>query len=163
MALNGTVDPMYLRGTGLAAWLLVNFAVAQEVSIDTNIAQQYRAGVEDALTINLHIENSETLPREAVLFLSVIRLLNSGGYVQATHKIFANANTEPNIFRTVLTNEDLQAGIKAQVNFQLRNRIKPGKYALVLQLFSGSNTNPHRVNVNERIAMQVFHFKIVNQ
>jgi len=152
-----------LRRTGLTAWLLINIAVAQEVSIDTNIAQQYRAGDAGALTINLHMGNPETLHREAVLFLSVIKLQNSGGYVQATHQIFANAETKPNIFRTVLTSEDLQTGIKAQVDFQLRNRIKPGKYALVLQLFSGSNTNPHRVNVNERIAMRIFHFKIVNQ
>lgn len=160
---NGTVDPVDLRRAGLAVWLLVNIAVAQEVSIDANVAQQYRAGDEATLTINLHMESTETLPREAVLFLSVIRLYDSGGYVQATHQIFARAATEPNIFRTVLTSEDLQAGIKAQVDFQLRNRIKPGKYALVLQLFSGSNSNPHRVNVNERIAMRIFPFKIVNQ
>jgi hypothetical protein len=152
----------YLSGyAALATWLLVGISAAQEVSIEANVARHYRSGDEGTLTINLQLEDPEAVIGEAVLFLSVIRLRDTGGYVQATHQIFASAKAEPDIFLTVVRGETLRAGIMTDVIFQLQNRIKLGRYVLVLQLFAGTNTNPHRVSVEERIAMEMFRFRIV--
>ena len=147
----------------LFAWLLLSYcaALAQTLEVEAALPPSYPQGGAGAVTFGFRLDDPEAVVAEAVLYLNVIRLHDGGGYSQAAHRIFASAQAEPDIFQQVLSGEALRAGIRTTVGFQLQRRARPGRYALVLQLFSGRNTDPHRVRVEDRIGFKLFRFRLV--
>lgn len=99
------------------------------------------------ITIKLTTSSqSQSLPRNAVAFLNIVEA-ESGDYDQAAHEIIAHASPRPMIFRTPRPGR-LYAGdgLTTTLTFRIKEDAGSGRYFLALQLFAGTNTNPHRVD-----------------
>ncbi|MDE0527779.1 MAG: hypothetical protein OXH85_03705 [Truepera sp.] len=145
----------------LATWLLLaTTAAAQRLLVEADVAPSYRPGEEGLVAISVLLEDPGALVEKGVLFLNAIRYRDSEDYVQATHLLFATAEPDHDIFRRVLSGEALREGISTTISFRLRSRAQLGRYALVLQLFTGTNTDPHRLRQENRVGIAIFHFTL---
>ena len=132
----------------------------QTLEVITTLEQSYRQGQEGAITFIISAETLDTA-FEGVLFLNVVELDEARNWPQAAHKIFAAAKEAPTVFRVVRSGAELKGGLETELQFRLRERAKPGDYALVIQLYQGSVTDPNRVRGTDRIAMRGFNFRIL--
>ncbi|MEX2534900.1 MAG: hypothetical protein WD273_04790 [Trueperaceae bacterium] len=111
----------------------------------------------------LRLDDPAAEVENAVLFLNVVLSDPGRNYPQAGHLVFSGASEHPSIFRKVLTGDQLRRGLETQLTFDTSMRAPPGEYVLVLQLFRGNRTNPHRLNVADRIGMVAFPFTVAEE
>lgn len=141
--------------------MLLSSSLAQDKAvfqITSSLAPSYVQGSSDTVSISLKLAELVEGLDQAVVFLNVVE--NQPNYPQAAHKIFASAAEEPPVFQVVQSAESLLTGVATNLSFQLKDNATVGKYSLVIQVFQGSNTDPHRVNGEERVAIQGFNFEI---
>jgi hypothetical protein len=100
--------------------------------------------------------------KNGVIFLAINERLGNGQYRNAP-EIFADGSVAPNIFNKVFTAQELRKGVSTTLSFQLADDAKPSGYAAVVQVFSGTETNPNLVNVDNRIGKRTFQFDIVGE
>jgi len=141
--------------------LVFSLGFAQEkpnFQIGSSLAETYVQGSADEISISVSLKELVAGLDQAVVFLNVVE--DKPNYPQAAHKIFASASEEPPIFQTVLSAESLIAGVGTTLSFQLKDNATAGNYSLVIQIFQGANTDPHRVKPEERVAIRGFGFEI---
>lgn len=147
----------------LVLWTLfilsTNVLAQASLEVTTTLAASYPQGAEDAVTITVKLDEGAGL-EQGVLFLNIVERDPAGTYPQAAHRLFASASEEPGIFRVVVSSKALREGLQTTLSFSLRDRAKPGNYALVVQLFKGDTTNPGRVRVENRVGMRAFDFTV---
>lgn len=130
------------------------------LSVTANVQTVYRQGEAGSIDFVITLDDAATVS-EGVLFLNIVERDAARGWPQAAHLIFAAAREEKSVFRVLYTGRELQKGVAAGLKFTLRDRAKPGDYALVIQLYRGTETNPNRVRAADRIAMRGFDFSVV--
>lgn len=114
--------------------------------------------VEGALSIRM--EDPDHTVRYAVAFLNVVEAQEP--WPQAGHLIADSGSTDPEIFQKVHDHEALTSELSTTATFELKNDAPPGTYDLVVQVFLGTNTNPHQVDLDDRIALKSFRVEIVD-
>jgi hypothetical protein len=120
----------------------------------------YKQGDIATVDISVQLIDPENVITEAVLFLNVVEIDEAKKYPQAAHLIFADASSPNDITKKVYTGDELRVGLATTVTFVIKDNAKPANYSLALQLFNGTNTDPNRVKVEERIDMKNFKFTI---
>lgn len=129
-----------------------------KLEISASMAAVYQQGQSDEVKISVKLLDPEVSFSTAVVFLNVVE--DAPGYPQAAHKIFVSANEAPKVFQVVHLAEALRQGVGTNLVFALKDAAKPGNYSLVIQVFADANTDPHKVNINNRIALKGFNFQI---
>lgn len=149
----------------LLALVLVLFPAAAEAplvaQVEAGLEASYRPGEHGEIAIRLVYDDPASGLTEGVAFLNVVERDPAHDWPQAAHKIFASASETPKVFRVVQSLEQLRAGLGTTLSFRLRDDAEPGEYALVVQLYRGSNTDPNRVRVEDRVLLKGFDFQIV--
>ncbi len=143
---------------------MLSLAAAQGFDIQiSNALPEYNQGDSTKVGISVKLVDSDMDFENAVIFLNVVEIDAAQKYPQAAHKIFASASAdnEYDIFKKVFTKEDLLAGLATNINFVFKDDADPLKYALVIQIFEGKNTNPHRLRGKHRIAFKAHSFTIL--
>ncbi len=120
----------------------------------------YKQGDSATIDISARLIDPENTITEAVLFLNVVEVDEAKKYPQAGHLIFADATSPNDITKKVITGDELRAGLATTVTFLIKDNAKPADYSLALQLFNGTNIDPNRVRVEERIDIKNFRFVI---
>ena len=139
----------------------VSLGLAQAtLLVMANVSSVYRQGEAGSIDFSLVLNDPEATVSEGVLFLNIVERDAARNWPQAAHLIFASAQERESVFRVPFSGETLRAGLKTSLEFKLRDRAKPGDYALVIQLYRGNETDPGRVRVADRIAMQSFDFSV---
>lgn len=139
--------------------MLLPLAWAQRLEAVANLAPYYRPGDEIEVTLSLRLVTPEVVTL-AVAFLNVVERDAARRFPQAAHKLFYSAESQEPLFQIAKPGEVWQRGVETVVRARLRADAPPGEYALVIQLFRGSNTNPHRVRVEDRVGLQAFNVTI---
>lgn len=134
--------------------------VAPSVQVSADVAPVYVQGRTGNVTLSVRLEDPGNTISDGVLFLNVVERDEARGWPQVAHRIFALAKETPTVFRQPYTGEALRRGVKTRLEFQLRSRAKPADYALVVQLYEGTGTNPNRVKPENRLGMTGFNFTI---
>ena len=127
----------------------------------------YEPGASGEVKITIRLEeiaepkDGPRYPRQAVAFLNVVKekekeKVDENGnkekeVVQVAHELFRQANPRPMIFRAPRPAAHYVNGLTTTLRFRISNNAADGEYFLVLQLFPGTNTNPHRVDKDQRI------------
>lgn len=142
--------------TGLA---IVSLAWAQQLEVRADLAAHYYPGDEIVIPLTIRFVGGEPSAM-AVAFLNIVERDAARGYPQAAHRLLAGAETERQIFRVPLPGDVWQAGLNTVLRARLRADAPPGEYALVVQLFRGTNTDPHRVRVGDRLGLKAFNVTI---
>lgn len=150
----------------LALVLAAGLGVAQDeapfrLQVASNLTDRYVQGSEHDLTVRVALVDPSAAVAQGVLFLNVVEVKDDGTSPQAMHRVFASAQTSQTVFRTPLDGATLRGGVEATVHVRFRDRAPPGVYAMVIQLFEGSQTDPHAVQVENRIAMHSLEFDVV--
>lgn len=130
------------------------------LNITANVQAVYRQGETGSIDFVITLNDDAATVGEGVLFLNIVERDAARNWPQAAHLIFATAREEKSVFRIVYSGEKLRDGLATSLSFKLRDRAKPGDYALVIQLYRGAETNPNRVRVADRVAMQGFDFSV---
>lgn len=127
-----------------------------------DVAPVYHPGEKAAVALRLVAEDGAALPDEAVLFLNVVIPDPERGWPQMAHRLFATAELagDGDMFGEVLDAAALREGRSAVLHVRFKEHAPPGDYEVVLQLFRGPNTNPHRVRVEDRVAIRSFPFRV---
>jgi len=152
------VKALYL--VSVLALISFPLAWAQRLEATTDLAPYYRPGDEIEITLIFCLVSEEVVPI-AVAFLNVVERDTARGYPQAAHRLFRSAESQNQVFQVAKPGEVWQRGVETAVRVRLRPDAPPGDYALVIQLFRGSNTDPHRVRVEDRLGIQAFNFSIM--
>lgn len=97
---------------------------------------------------------------QAVAFINVVEAREP--WPQAAHLIVADGDVTPDITQRAFEGARWVEGLSAEATVQLKENAPPGSYDLVVQVFRGTNTDPHRVNVDDRIAMKAFRIEITD-
>lgn len=145
----------------LLVGVLVGTAPAQDFAIGAEVAPTYRQGDSGQASFNVTLDDAGQVDA-AVIYLNVVRLAADGSTPQAAHLIFDDASVEGDIFQRVLSGEELAGGLGATLRFRLREDARPDRYAVVIQVFQGHNTNPHRVRLENRLAIGTFDFELTD-
>ncbi len=140
--------------------ILLPLAWAQRLEAAANLALYYRPGDEIEIALAFRLVGEEAVP-VAVAFLNVVERDSARGYPQAAHRLFRSAESQNRVFQVAKSGEVWQLGVETILRARLRDDAPPGEYALVVQLFRGSNTNPHRVRSEDRLGIQAFNVTIV--
>lgn len=147
----------------LLAVLLLGVGAAQSLLFSGDLEPTYPPGAVASAAFEVQLLDRELVTDGAVLFLNVVEPIGGGDVRQVGHLLFASASESPGTFHRVLSADELAAGIRTVLDFELRRDARPGDYVVVLQLFHGRNTNPHRVRVEDRLAMKAFPFTIAER
>lgn len=142
-----------LAGTMPLAW-------AQRLEGTANLAPYYRPGDEIEVTLTFRLVGEEVVPM-AVAFLNVVERDTARGYPQMAHRLFGSAESQNQVFQVAKPGEVWQRGVETVLRARLRANAPPGEYAIVIQLFRGSETNPHRVLSENRLGIQAFNVTII--
>ena len=145
--------------------LIFSIAVAQSFDIQfDNALSEYRQGETTKMGISVKLIDESLDFENAVIFLNVVEIDAAKKYPQAAYKVFAAAKAENDIdiFKKVYTKEELLAGLASTISFTFKNNAAPLKYALVIQIFEGKNTNPHRLAGKHRIGFKAHSFNILD-
>lgn len=140
---------------------LVTAQDAPKLRVEAALEPVYLQGQGDEVELRIVLNDPAETLKEGVLFLNVVERDAARGWPQAAHKIFTSAEETPAVFRQPYTGTALRTGVTTSLAFELRAKAKPGDYALVVQLYEGSVTDPNRVSANNRVALKAFHFSIV--
>ena len=130
------------------------------VSISTSLESAYQPGDSDSSEISVKIDDPDKALQNAVIFLAVTERLGGGSY-RIAPEILADGSVEPNIFQTVYSGKQLRKGLSSKLSFKLSDTATPSGYALVIQVFNGTETNPNLVKIENRIGSRTFRFDIV--
>lgn len=135
---------------------------AQEVALQvTGLQQTYRSDEAGRVEFVLQLlPGADATVEQGVWFLNIVEPTAGGGERQVAQKLFSSASTESDTFRKVLSRAELEAGVTETLDFQFRNGAAAGEYHLALQLFSGTTTNPGRVNTDDRLALKIYPFRL---
>lgn len=164
-----------MRWLRFAAFLLVAcstaFAWSQDregigLIVESNAPETYAQGSEHELWVRVRLVDPMETVDEGVLFLNVVENDEAGRHPQAMHLVFASAREpdgadSPPIFLVPLSGEVLRVGVETTIVVRLRARAPLGSYSMVIQLFEGTETHPHRVVVENRVAMRSLQFDVV--
>ena len=138
-----------------------------QLRVQHNLAESYARGSTHELWVRIELVDPPETVDVGVLFLNVVENDDAGRHPQAMHLVFASADElhegdgQVDRFLHPLDGETLRAGVEARVRVQLRSRAPLGSYSIVFQLFEGEETNPHRVRVENRVAMWSHRFEVV--
>ena len=138
---------------------------APKSSISASLnGKTFRLGETSQQTLFVQLDDPDKVIDEAVVFLNVLYILpdDSGRYVRALD-VFKNPNIDPDIFKKVLSGEELRAGIETQLTYTVDEKARSGLYDLNIQIFNGSETNPSRVNFENRIGNKNIYFNVVSE
>ena len=129
--------------------------------------QEFQPGERYAVDITIKLEGDFDRPCNAVAFLNVVEEFVENGEKrtkQVAHKLFDHATPHPMIFRTPMPCSRYAGdGVSTTLRFRVSNNADTGQYYLALQLYPGTNTNPHNVNAADRIGgVGVTPFTITN-
>ena len=131
------------------------------LNVTANIQPEYRQGEEGSIDFVITLNDPGETVSEGVLFLNIVERDAARNWPQAAHLIFASASEAESVFKVPYSGQALRVGVGTRLNFKLRDRAKTSDYALVIQIFQGAETNPNRVRVADRIALQSFDFSVV--
>ena len=134
--------------------------VAPSMQVSADMAPVYVQGRAGSVTLSMRLKDPDSTVSDGVLFLNVVERDEARGWPQVAHRIFALARETPKVFRLPYTGKELRRGVETRLEFQLRSRAKPADYALVVQLYEGTSTNPNRVEPENRLGMTGFNFTI---
>ena len=128
----------------------------------SDIATIYCRGQSDEVNLEFGIKETANFSGEAVVFLGIVEVLANGNTPQAAHLILDadGTNTNSTVFRNVVTANQLRRGLNTDLTFKLKENAPVGNYALVLQLFEGSVTDPQRVNNDNLLGRTWFNFEV---
>ncbi|NOK79058.1 MAG: hypothetical protein GFH24_608434n15 [Chloroflexi bacterium AL-N5] len=140
--------------------MLMASAFAQNFRIASNLAASYEPGASGTVSISVQLLNPDLDFSQAVVFLNIVEIDERRTYPQVMHQLFSAADAAPDIFKTVYSKEQLLNGVSTNLVFFLRDNAKPGSYSMAIQVFSGNNTDPNRVRVQDRLGIQNFGFSI---
>jgi hypothetical protein len=152
------VKALYL--VSVLALTSLPLAWAQQLEATANLAPYYRPGDEIEIALTFRLVSEEVVP-VAVAFLNVVERDTARGYPQMAHRIFRSAESQNQVFQLAKPGEVWQRGVETALRARLRDDAPPGEYALVVQLFRGSNTNPHRVRSEDRLGIRAFNFSVI--
>ena len=107
----------------------------------------YKPGESGEVTITIELQGDPPHPGQIVAFLNVVKPNEE----QVAHLVFRQASVQPMIFRTPKPAFHYTNGLTTTLRFRISGDAKAGDYRLALQLFPGRNTNPHAVDVTDRI------------
>ncbi len=146
---------------GILCVLLLSIGLAQEAkfSISSTTETSYTQNTAGAIDIFIKLQEGTDTFSNAVIFLNIVE--SSPNHPQAAHKIFTSASEEPQVFQAVYPAEAFLAGIGTSLNFQLKQKARLGNYSLVIQIFEGTNTDPHKVGGQTRLAIKAFSFEVI--
>lgn len=153
----------------LAAFVLAFFPLGQAqipqatLVVTANVQPVYRQGEEDSIDLTIILSDTAETVGEAVLFLNIVERDAAQTWTQAAHLIFASAREKESVFRIPFSGQALREGLTTRLVFKLRDHAKVGEYALVVQLYKGSETNPNRVKPEHRLSMRGFDFSVTNR
>ena len=153
----------------LAAFVLAFFPLGQAqvpqatLVVTANVQPVYRQGEEGSIDLTITLSDTAETVGEGVLFLNIVERDAAQTWPQAAHLIFASARERESVFRIPLSGRILREGLTTSLAFKLRDSAKVGEYALVVQLYKGSETNPNRVRPQDRVSMQGFDFSVTNR
>ena len=135
-----SLDRFGLYGNETFDNLSVNYTV-------TGLKGEYNPGDRGEVTITVELLGDPPYPRQAVAFLNIV----TPDEKQVAHEIFRQASVQPMIFRTPKPAFHYTNVLTTTVRFRINANADPGKYYLALQMFPGTNTDPHATNVDRRI------------
>lgn len=142
--------------------LLGGAVLAQaQVSIAADMPVELLAGSTATASIELKVHDAALATDNGVWFLNVVEPLAGGEVRQVSQLLFAAAREDAPVFRRVFTAAELEAGLSASVEFQVRRNAPAGEYLIALQLFRGTNTDPNRTVIEDRLAMEFVSFRVV--
>jgi hypothetical protein len=145
----------------LGLLLATHFGLAQALRVTGEVPREFSAGDSGEIHLSFLLDDPTGQIERGVLFLNIVVNSAERGWPQAGHLVFSGASERPALFRRTLEATELQAGVETVLEFTTRGRAPPGDYVLVLQLFEGNQTDPHRVRVEDRIGQVGFPFRIV--
>lgn len=155
---------LYLAAFVPAFFPLGQAQVPQATLVVTeNVQLVYRQGEEGNIDLTITLSDTAETVGEGVLFLNIVERDAAQTWPQAAHLIFASAREKESVFRIPFTGQALREGLTTSLAFKLRDHAKVGEYALVVQLYKGSETNPNRVKPEHRLSMQGFDFSVVER
>lgn len=152
---------MVVRALLISLLLACGMAVAQTVRIAAEVPAEMTQGGSVRATFELQLLDGPDSLDEGVWFLNVVEPLGGGEVRQMTHLLFSSAREDIPVFRQVFSREELEAGLRTTLDFELRRGAQLGDYLIALQLFNGRNTNPGRVLAENRVAMEFVGFSII--
>lgn len=147
----------------LGLCMLLGVAASQSLRVDSDIPEELVAGGSGVLNLEIVLDDPEGVVDEAVLFLNIVVNNRERNWPQAGHLVFSGAAEDPAVFRRVLSGEELRAGVSTALSYEVRPGAPLDDYALVLQVFDGSQTNPHRVRAQDKLGQVGFSFRLVSQ
>lgn len=109
-------------------------------------------------TITLRLDDPGGNVREAVAFLNVVEAREP--WPQVAHRIVAHGEVTPEIFQVAFGRDVWTEGLTAEATLELREDAPPGRYDVVIQVFAGANTDPHRVDPDARLSLRSFRVNI---
>lgn len=144
-------------------WLVAGGVWAQATPgfvIQSNVPDVLTPGEAGSIEVFVKANDPERSLSEAVVFLNVVEHDEAKRYPQASYRLFSSAEEETKTLQRVLSGDALREGVSIRLNYQLRDNVKPATYSVVIQVFNGTNVNPNRVSVKQRLAMKAFKFVI---
>ncbi|MEX2542434.1 MAG: hypothetical protein WD314_11525 [Trueperaceae bacterium] len=143
--------------------VVVQVAFAQSLlAASGEVPRELGAGDSGIVHLNFRLDDPGLRFDRGVLFLNIVENSRERNYPQAAHRVFSGASEEPAIFRRVFDASELSEGLETVLRFQTRGRAPPGEYVLVVQLFGGDQTDPHRVRAEDKLGHASFPFRIVD-
>ncbi len=137
-------------------------ALAQtQVTIAADMPVELYPGSTATASIQLKVHDAALAAENGVWFLNVVEPLSGGEVRQVSQLLFAAAREDAPVFRRVFTAAELEAGLSASVEFEVRRNAPAGDYLIALQLFRGTNTDPNRTVTADRLAMEFVSFRVV--
>jgi hypothetical protein len=133
-----------------------------KLEIASTLEPVYFPGDSDTIEMAIELDDPARVIDNGVIFLAINERLGDGDYRNAP-EIFADGNVAPNIFNKVFTARELRQGVSTTLSFTLADDAKPSGYAAVVQVFSGTDTNPNTVKVENLIGKRTFRFDIVGE
>jgi hypothetical protein len=109
---------------------------------------------ETSHTISIQLEDPDKTVAEAVVFLNVLRYLsgNSGAY-ESGFGNFEGLTISNNIFGVPLSGDALRQGLNSTIEYRVKENATVGTYNINIQVLRGSETNPTKVNIDNRIGI----------
>lgn len=145
-------------------FLLLPAAAAEtRVSVQAVLPDVMEQGGTASASFSFQLLEDDSGLTEGVWFLNVIEPIGGGEVRQVSSRLFSSAREDGSVFRRVFSTSELAGGLSTVLEFELRRDAPPGEYLIALQLYSGTTTNPSRVDPARRVHMQFLPFRVTGR
>lgn len=106
----------------------------------TTLESSYAPGSSDTVVMSVKLVDNTVVFVKPTFVFDIVRVNADGGTTSvAGHLLDGIPSSNPDIFRSELSKDQLLAGLKAAVAFKFKADAAKGKYVMVLSLFKDTN------------------------